>query len=245
MSVRKISLIFFAFFILFSGLNTPINLLLKLVELPKSISYQNLTGTLWQGEASVVQVDKQRLEKLSWSFKPSELLTGNLGFDIKFGNARINRELSGKAIASVGLAGTRLKNMTFRLPASLIKSALPIPVGPISGRVVFDIEEFEYQQPLCNQLVGDVSWLNAAIDISGEIAFGTISSQLSCQDNKVIASFDGANSLGIEGKATIASAKSFGFNGFLKPSAELPAVVHQGIGVFAKVDAKGRYKISL
>lgn len=245
MSVRKIVLLFVSFTLLFVLLKAPIALVAKYLPLPQGLAYQGLEGTLWQGSVRQAQYKKQLITDIKWDLQPLRLFTGTLAYQVRFGKPRAAQELSGQGLVSIGLTGKKLENAVFRMPAQQVKPMLPIPMGNIAGRVLANITEYKLGQPMCEQVTGDISWNKAGIDIGGNIEFGSIDAKLSCDQGKLLAQFDGNNLLGLAGQASIESTSKFAFSGFLKPDANLPAVVHQGIALVAKMDSQGRYKITL
>lgn len=245
MSVRKSMVLFIVFALIFAVLKVPAALVVNLLPLPKGLAYNELEGTLWQGSIRQAQYDKQLINNIKWQFQPSGLFTGTLSYQVSFGQPRQLQDISGKGLVSVGLTGKKVEGAIFRMPAEQVKPLLPIPMGPIAGRVIADIDEYVLGQPVCQEVAGNITWNQAGIDIGGQIDFGSIDAGLTCTDGKLIAQFDGQNSLGLTGQAVIESPNKFAFDGFLKPSADLPAVVHQGISFVAKIDAQGRYKIKL
>ena len=245
MSGRKIIFLFVLSLLLFVLVKTPVAFVSQFVTLPKGVAYEGLQGSLWQGEIAQVSFNKIHLSQVKWQFEPTKLLTGDLAFQIRFGQPRELAMLSGKGVVAIGLAGKSVEQAVVRVPANQAKPFLPIPMGDIAGRVIANIDEYQFGEPICQVVQGDIGWHKAGIDIGGPIEFGSIEAQLNCQDGKLLANFDGENRLGLDGSATIESAKKFGFNGYLKPSSDLPAVVHQGIGMMTKMDSQGRYKISL
>ncbi|GHB77876.1 type II secretion system protein N [Psychrosphaera saromensis] len=245
MSKVKLIVLFIISFILFLVSLTPISLVVGQLTLPKNVAYQGLSGNIWQGEIKSLQANKMLFENIHWQFEPSSLLHGNLGFDVKFGDPRNSQQLSGRGTASTGLTGHQLRDFVFRMPASGVKPFLPIPVGEIAGRLITTIDVFQIGKPVCEQLSGEFVWVKSGADINGPVSFGTITSTLVCEDNKLVAKFDGNNLLGIEGNAVIESARKYNFDGFVKPDASLPGIVHQGVGMLGKMDNKGKYKIKL
>ena len=245
MSTKKLIALFVLVFIVLTVFTVPVNLIVKQLPLPKNIAYQELNGTIWQGNIKALQVKKTVLTQVKWQFLPLNLFTGKLAFQVRWGNARASHELSGSGVASIGLSGYQLADTKVRIPANAVKSLIPFPMGEVYGRVVLDVNSYTYAEPVCEQLNGELIWTQAGVDVNGKIDFGVISSVLTCENNQVISTFDGENTLGLQGRAIVKSQKSFGFDGFLKPSSELPAIVHQGVGMLGKADNQGRYKISL
>jgi len=245
MSKIKLAVLFIISFVIFTVTLVPISLVVNALPLPKNVAYQGLSGSIWQGDIKTLQVDKMLFENVHWRFDFGSLSHGNLGFDIKFGNARNSEQLSGRGIVSSGLTGYQIRDFAFRMPANAVKPFLPLPVSVINGRLITTIDIFQLGEPICEQMSGEFVWVKAGTDIDGPISFGTITSTLLCEDNKLVAKFDGENLLGLEGSAVVESAKKYSFDGFVKPDVSLPAVVHQSVGFLGKMDNKGKYKIKL
>lgn len=253
MSARKLWLLFFVAFVICLVTLVPVSMITKVVTPPPGIAYKNLTGTLWNGKASQVQVDDVVLSKVQWSLKFWPLIIGKANVDVKFGNARDTNEVSGKGRVSLGLSSISAQDLVVRLPAEYVKPLLPIPLGKVGGRVILEIDEYsnstEFVQnpsaPLCQLLQGDLMWTKSEVVFNNPIRMGTIQSQLSCEEEVLLANFDGSNELGLEGTAKIQSAQAFNFDGFVKPQPQLPTEVHQGIAMFSKLDSQGRYPIKL
>lgn len=245
MSKTKLFVIFFVALIVFVTFKLPVALVTDKLPLPKGVAYQGIEGSLWQGQVARLQIGKQQLSRVKWQFEPSELFTANLGFSIKFGKARDSETISGKGVILYGLSGLQLVNSTVRVPAKHIGPMLPLPVPGIEGRLLLEIAEYSRGEKMCQSLAGELSWNQAAVDFGGPIDLGLISSQLSCEQDKLLASFDANNKLGLEGIATVESQSKYNFNGFLKPDASLPKVIHDNVRFFDGPDSKGKYKIKL
>ena len=253
MSFKKLFSLFIIMLIVFSVLLTPVSFVAKYVDTPKNVAYQSLSGTLWSGRANVIQVDKWQFNSLTWDMNIAALFTGKLLFDIKFGQARDANQLSGKGTIGLGFNTLSLSELTFRAPASAIRSELPIPTSELNGRVILDIDEFHMtsvtdpneQMQMCDVLQGELLWTKAEVVFGQAMELGTIASKLSCNDGDVVATFDGSNKLGLEGNARIESPDSFGFQGFVKPDPSLPRDIHNGIKMFSQLDGQGRYPIKL
>ena len=245
MANAKLILIFVVSLFLLTMAKLPVALVAERAPIPSNMSYEGLSGTVWQGEIQRLQFDDWLLTDVQWQLAPLALLTGNAAFDIKFGKARDSQQLSGKGQFSYGISGILANGVTVRLPANNIKQMLPIPMGDIGGRVIATIEQYAKGDALCRELSGDLTWTKAEVDFGGRIALGALSSALSCDNAVIVAAFDGQNRLGLEGVARIESPQAYNFDGYLKPDAELPASLHQGVSMFGKADSKGKYKIKL
>lgn len=220
----------------------PLAVVAKYLPLPNDIKYQGLTGTVWQGQVNQLQVNQLQLNNLRWQFDLFKM-----AINVRFGNPRTVEEISGHGWLTWRLAGFQLTNSTVRAPANYFAQFSPMPISQsaIKGRVILNVSDYVYQQPLCQQLAGELSWAKAAITLQQDINLEYLSSNLSCEDNQVVARFDGENKLGLQGDFVLDSPSKFNFDGYLKPDASLPAMVHQGMMFFGKADNKGRFKVKL
>lgn len=243
MSTKKIVFLFVLFLLVFTLFKVPAALIAGQFTLPKGVAYQGLSGTLWEGKISRLQADNWLIQDLHWQFTPSNLFTGKAAFDVKFGNPRAVSQLSGKGNVFVGLSGIGVSDAILRAPAAPIKSMMPIPMGDLGGRIIVSVSDYVKGETFCEQLDGDLTWTKAELNMGTVISFGAIESALSCVEKNVVASFDGNNSLGLEGAATVVSADDYQLDVFLKPDSTLPRDVHVTIDDYlGKADSKGRYK---
>ena len=245
MSARKLVFIFVLALLVFSVIKTPAALIASQITLPNNVAYQGLSGSVWQGNISKLKVDQWLLNDVEWTVSPANLFLGEAAIDVRFGKARDKSQISGKGRLLLSMSDVAAEKLTVRLPADPLKRMLPIPVGNLGGRVLLDIEAYQKGETLCNQLTGELTWAKSEIDFGGPVSLGSISSELSCVNNNIVASFDGNNQLGLEGAATVQSTAKYNFDGFLKPDAQLPAAIHEGLRMFGKADSKGKYRIKI
>lgn len=245
MSMKKAFLLFVLFFVVFVLIKLPVALILDRVTLPNGIAYEKISGTIWQGKIKRLQIQDEVLHKVEWQTSPLALLMGEVAVQFKFGNVRNTQQISGKGNATYSLSGISLEKTVVRLPADNLKKYSPIPINDIGGRVILDVNSYQFSNALCDVLDGELIWTKSEVDIGGPITFGSIAANLTCDEHVVVATFNGNDQLGLEGEARIASPNQFGFDGFVKPDATLPSAVHNAVGMFGKPDSKGRVKIKL
>lgn len=102
---RRLVLIGIATFIVCLGVFAPASLVrLALREAPQ-ITLASPTGTLWRGHGDL-GIAGTELGRVSWSFAPSALLNGDLGFDVSVSGEHI--ELGGRTTASFTTAHAAL-----------------------------------------------------------------------------------------------------------------------------------------
>ena len=245
MSNKKRLIIFVLALVIFTLLKAPVTMLAQQAPLPPNLAYQGLSGTLWQGKIDRLQIQDWQVANLTWSFAPLAVFSAQAGFDIKFGKARDAQQLSGKGRVGFGLSGPVVDELTVRVPAAQVQGLLPIPVGELGGRFIANIKDYSKGETLCQTLSGNLMWTKASVAMGDTISFGTLDAELTCLNKNLMATFDGNNTLGLEGAATVQSPESFSFDGFVKPDASLPKMVHDSMAMFGKADSKGKYRIKL
>ena len=98
----KITLSVIAVYLFFLISSLPANILLSNLNLPKNISINSVSGTVWSGKIGQLQVSSINVGKVSWDLRPLYLLVGELSADIavindkQFINSQINITPSGK-----------------------------------------------------------------------------------------------------------------------------------------------------
>jgi len=152
------------------------------------INIKNASGTIWQGQAREVQVNRKlSLENVKWDISLMDLLTLNLAGDVSFYNGP--DAMSGKGFISYGLAGTKASNVILDLSARELLTFIPmrLPVK-IEGEFSAVIKEFVQGQPYCQQLQGNVLWQNAVVNSQlGRINLDSSTIELGCDDGDVTA----------------------------------------------------------
>lgn len=127
------------------------------------LSLSGISGTLWQGKASMasVLIDGRHytLGRLEWQLKPLSLLTLNPCATISTDLER--QQVSGTACAGVGGALT-LSNANISIPAGLIQG-LPEPTE-ISGQLSAHIDTLKLKANKLAALKGNLSWSKARLN---------------------------------------------------------------------------------
>ncbi|MDN2664450.1 type II secretion system protein N [Psychromonas sp. 14N.309.X.WAT.B.A12] len=152
------------------------------------IKIQNASGTIWQGQAKQIEVNRKlSFENVKWDVSLMDLFTLNLAGDVSFYNG--SDAMSGKGFVSYGSAGIKATNVILDLSSRELLTFIPmrLPVK-IEGQFSAVIKEFVQGQPYCQQLQGNVLWQNAVVNSQlGRVNLDSPTVELGCDDGDITA----------------------------------------------------------
>jgi len=136
------------------------------------VTVNNISGTLWSGQANVIITNKLILNNANWSFLPTQLLLANIAIDV---DADLNnRPLTSRLAA--GMSGNlAIKDLVTSLGAAELASVLVLPLGELSGEFQFDINDAHFQPGSVPRVDGTVNWSRAAVTIAETADLGNVS----------------------------------------------------------------------
>ena len=220
------------------------------LDLPKGVSINKVSGTIWSGKAQTLVVNGLPINNLKWSISPWSLFTGTLAGDITAGNIRNTDDIAFSGSLSTSLFNFNVldaENVVVYLPVDRVLSQvkLPLPVNA-GGRFKVNIQELAIGQT-CQTLSGTGDWLNATVaGTQGPIDFGTYSAKLRCEGDDIGISVSEPNLLGLSVDAIVAmNLKRINVEGKFKPDESLPEEVHQASRFFGQPDANGYIAVKL
>jgi general secretion pathway protein N len=243
-SVLKWGSLCLVVYFIFLIVKLPAVQVLSKIQLPKGVSVNGVSGTIWEGQAQRAQANGLPVNDLNWSLSFFPLLLGEISADIKAGNIRDTTQIS--ATGHINVSGQRLQanSLLAYIPTNLVINLLPLPI-PIQadGRFKVQLNEVDYAAG-CQTLVGTGQWLNASYTgATGTVELGNFDTDLGCQDGSVVVDVKQPNSFGLTAKAIIPVNMKFKIEGRFKPDPNLPKEVHQAAQFFGKKDAEGYYPI--
>ena len=245
MSLIKKIVIGVFIYLMFMVVYIPANWIVGIAPLPNNIKLSGVTGTLWQGSADLVSIDRRLIEQVSWDLNPWALLIGTANVDLQIGSRAT--AVSGQGDISWSLSGLSAENLRFEAPNQFLIGNARLPFRTkVDGDVSLIIERLEQGEPWCEQLSGKL-FLNR-IDVKnqfGEYPLGDIALGLSCIDGMVqLNTDDSMNKMGIEGIATLGENNRFSVSAKIKPTPEQPEDLTQALSFLGKQDSQGYYPIN-
>ena len=144
-----------------------------------------LTGTVWSGNAAVVQAGPGRLDAVQWRVKPTALFLGRLGVD-----ARTRLPGDGRAEGDLQLAPGRLhgRDVKLNMPmADLLRwTGARLAVG-VDGRVDALLRQVTMNQGRLTSADGVINWHQGVIRLgSRAIPLGEVALRLEPADDGTI-----------------------------------------------------------
>lgn len=244
--MKKILFVVLAIFIYgaFLVALTPARFALSLLPLPENIKLGAVSGTVWSGKATSVQMDSFALEALTWQVMPSKLFGQTLAANIWFGNRGSDIVGKGKIGATTEIFS--ISDLTLKTNISYLTSLAPLPMGmSASGNLSIDAIHFAYSQPWCDTLEAKVIAKDAIVgNEMGQVPIKLASIDLHCEQGSLVATAESAtNSLGIDAIATLSSHYELAVNGTIMPPGDAPKLFVQLLEYGIEADEEGRYPI--
>ena len=209
----------------------------------------NVSGTLFEGNASVLEAKGVRINNLDWTLSPWALLIARASLDIQGGAMRDAEQIYIDTDASIKLFSPEhftLSDTTLLVPAksALSQFALPIAVTA-EGRFRLDLEKLK-MHPQCTDLQGKGAWLNAEIDMPQRaVNLGSFEANMSCADGAFTVQVLPENSLQLKADIVVDATGDYSIDGTFKPDDSLPQDIQLGAESFFSKNEQGFYIISL
>jgi general secretion pathway protein N len=239
-----------AAFIIFAIAYMPATHLVGRVSLPKGVSVNNVSGTVWSGRAQQAIVNGLPINNLRWDISPLALVTGTLSAQISGGNLRNSDDIAFNGNVATGLLSMdhlEAQDFIIYLPVDrvLAQVNLPLPVNA-GGRFKVKLDEVSLGET-CHVLSGTGDWLNATVaGTQGPIDFGTYSAKLRCEGDDIGILVSEPNLLGLSMDAVVSpNLTRIAVEGKFKPDESLPDEVHQASRFFGQPNSEGYIAIKL
>lgn len=232
-------------YLIFLLVYLPANWLISIAPLPNNVTVSGAEGTLWQGKAALISIDKKQIEQVSWNVSPWGLLVGKANIDVNVGSRAT--PVNGRGSISWSLSGVSAKNIRIDLPDSFLLAGTRLPFKTkIDGDVSLMVETLVQGKPWCEQLKGKL-FLNST-DVKnqyGVYPLGNIALGLSCLDGQLqIATDETQNILGLSGTVILGEANSVKVNAKIKPTDTQPKDLRDALQFLGRQDSQGYYPIN-
>ncbi len=200
-----------------------------------------LSGTAWSGQASVLQIQGQNLEKLRWQLKPWSVLFGQLELDIQLDGA----DVAGKA--SIGLqpdGAIQLTDVDLRLSAAEMSTQFKVPVD-LGGQFIVQLQSAKLMGQKVLSAEGLVRWQRAALVSPFAQPLGEFVTQLSTEADgdqiEIRAQVkDEGGPLQLGGVASLKSDGGYNFNGSVSVRDTQQQLLVQGVKAMGRPGSDGR-----
>lgn len=223
----------------------PANFVTNKVKLPDNIQLGNVSGSIWQSKIDTVLIEKTLINQVNINVNWLSTILFNPSIDITFGGS-LYQGPEGHFNAKGFMSDLTISDLFVSVDANNLAQQLPLPI-PVEAKntISVTINEFVLGQPVCQQLVGNLQWSNAAITaLSEQVPLGTLNAILSCVKGKAVVTLDENNDLGVSFTAQLDKGGAISGNGYLTPHNKLPKAVEQVLPFLGRQDQQGRYRLA-
>ncbi len=196
-----------------------------------------LSGTAWSGQAKVLQIDGNNLERVRWQLKPWSVLLGQLKLDFKLDGANAAGQ------TQIGLrpdGGIELSDVDMRLDAAQLSALFNMPVD-LAGQFDLQLESAELMGQTLQSAQGTVRWLRATVTSPVLQSLGEYVAQLSTADEGIKALVkDEGGPLQLDGTALLTPEGAYNFNGSVSVRDTQEQLLVQGVRALGRPGKDGR-----
>lgn len=243
--------VFFVSYLVFIVSTLPLALIINHSKLPKNVTIQAVSGTLWKGEVAQITIDKQVINKVETQLSFWSLFTLTPKIDMTFGSDVLNGP-QGKLTLAVSKNTLQLSDVSIFLNANIIANKISLPV-PITAKGEVELQLSDMTIALdtyqCSEVKGQVHWTRASVvAMENNVKFGQLSADLDCEKGKLLVRFSPKNDIGLNFSAYVSvegQKVNISGNGHIKPGVNFPTQLKSVLPFLGKPDTKGRYRLKL
>ncbi|WP_448569427.1 type II secretion system protein N [Thalassotalea ganghwensis] len=223
----------------------PASFIVNQLSLPKNISIGQIEGTVWNSQIAQVSVNNIVINRVNVDVSPLSIFLLNPSAVVTFGDALMPGP-EGKFEISHLMSEIKISQLEMLVSANEVAKHLPLPIPVVAkNSVALAVEEFQFGQPVCQTMRGQVQWSKAGFKAMDEtVELGGLSAILSCDKGELMAKLDDNNQLGVTFTATLGAKNQLKGQGFLMPSDNLPPAISQILPFLGQPDRQGRYRLA-
>lgn len=205
-------------------------------RLPVPVTLHGLSGTLWSGQVTRMQVNGIDQGGLRWQWLPMSLLHGKLGLDLLWQprNSKV------AARVSAGFNSLKLSDITGSIDAASMAVVHNAPFV-LRGTWLLDIPELSLRDfAAVTSADGRVVWQDAAGGLPQPLQLGHLTATLgAAQDRLVLALQDAGGPLGLQGDARWQPGQPMLLDVRLQARPDAERGLVDGLGLLGRPDAQG------
>ncbi len=205
------------------------------------VTLNNVSGTLWSGEARTVNTNQDiTLKNVQWSFLPWRLLLASVAINVnaEFNNKPVHTRLS------TGISGNlSVDDLNMKLDASEIASLVSLPLGELSGVFHLRINNAYIEQGSVPRVDGTINWNQASITIAETADLGNVSVLIHENDESPLTASisNKGGHLSLNGNFTTSAQGDYSLQLSMKPNASASSNLSSSIAMFAKKQRNGEF----
>ncbi|RUO26426.1 hypothetical protein CWE09_06885 [Aliidiomarina minuta] len=182
----------------------PARFVLQFVQPPAEVEWGAVSGSIWSGQIGTLRVQDITLREIDWRLSPLALVVGRAQVSLHIGDHPDNIITGqGELRMSSSTLAVEALNLHGRVADLATLSPVPSPFA-LQGEFSLNLTHYQWGQPLCSELNGQVQVNNAALQIGRNWEeLGDFNADLNCENGRIIALLDDANRLGLTADAEI------------------------------------------
>lgn len=182
----------------------PARFVLQFVQSPAQVEWGDVSGSIWSGQIGTLRVQDITLREIDWRLHPLALVMGRAQVSLHIGD-HPNNIIVGQGQLRMTSSTLQVQGLTLDGRVADLAALSPVPSPfALQGEVSLNLPHYEWGQPLCRELDGQVQVSNAALQIGRNWEeLGNFSAVLNCENGRIIALLDDANRLGLTADAEI------------------------------------------
>jgi general secretion pathway protein N len=235
-----------ACFIVFVVVALPAKVITALVP-AEIVQIGGTSGTLWRGEATLVQISGVQLTNTRWTLHPLQLLLGRVALHLETNppGGSVSSDLT------LGITGTvTVKNFDATGRVAPLAQLMKLP--PSGGDISMQIELLTIKNDWPRNIVGKVRIGNLPLNLIG-VAAGPVGSyevrfaaDPVPEDGRIVGELqDLGGPLELRGSIYFAPPSNYELDANVKASMDAPADLSRGLALLGPADASGNHQLMM
>ncbi len=157
---KKTIIILIALFLGFVIALMPASVALSILPDSVGLKANGVRGTIWNGSAARVQMQRQTLDRVRWELSPWSLLMGKLGLTLSVKD----KALPTRGNLALGFGGSIGANsINTKINAAMLEPYINMRGVNLAGTIMLDITDFAYAEPQLKDADLEINWLQAQV----------------------------------------------------------------------------------
>lgn len=176
----------------------PARFVLQFVPPPAQVEWGGVSGSIWSGQVGVLRVQDVTLREIDWRLNPLALVMGRAQVSLHIGDHPGNIVI-GQGQLRLTTSTLQVQSLTLEGRVADLAALSPVPSPfALQGEVSLKLAHFQWGQPLCSELDGQLQVSNAALQLGRNWEeLGDFRADLNCDNGRITALLDEDNRLGL------------------------------------------------
>lgn len=209
----------------------------------RSFTLMGIDGSVWSGQANGGVIKGQQVENIKWTFRPLDLLFGQVGVSWELQIPGANNDVQ-QGVTSFGLDGSvAFSSLEVHVPVELAASILKLKVLQPTGMVSMNLQDIEWDGKSLVSAKGRVLWQGAGLNLLKPVTLGDLSLVVETINDEVKGVLsDSGGPLLADGVVTLKGNARYQFNGTFASRGNQD--LENALRSMGKISPDGKVKVS-